>query len=763
MRVLMLVATSVDTDTRVRKEAAALAGAGHRVHIVGRMVPPGFVPIPGVVVYSVDSGSALRPTGAPSLGGGGMPAYTRVLRWALLPEHRNSSFRRWAAGAVEQAKSLDFDVVHAHDFSALRAGAELAALRSVPLIYDSHEYWPGRTQAGRPTVLQRRRERRAEHRLGSAAAAVITVGDGVAAALRRDYGWTHVYVVRNTFPAAATAPPVLRRPRGVVYAGRLDAFRELDIVAEAAQRAAVPLTMLGPSDTTWLAGFNHRGATVLPALPVDEVDAVLRREGVALVTLSDSSENHRLALPNKLFHAVRAGVPVIATDIGELGATVRRYGIGALYRPGDVGSLVEALRETWQRYTDFAANVRRCADELSWERDEQTLLAVYADVATRRQAPPHRHLGRPAVSVVSAGHDVADARLHREVAALQRTGLSVEIIALGNPADAPVGTYARCRPRGSMTQRAARCLWWPWRARGHVLMTLGPDVVPSALVVRAVRRRRLVADLPEDYVALLTDRAWVQPWLRRPLQGLAAWCVGLAGHADLTSVADDHVPPAAQKCRRRIVVRNYPERADLPSTAALPDSPPLRAVYVGDIRASRGLREMLEAVAAARRWSLDLVGPVAAEDAAWLRERLQRPDVCGRVVLHGRRPPRESWDIAAGCSVGFALLHATPAFVAAVPGKIYEYLAAGLAVLATPLPRVVPLLEASNAGRLVRTSTEAAAALTAWADDPDSLKASRRAAAAWAKPAFGQTSPWIDLSDQVIDISGLHGCPAAAG
>ena len=33
---------------------------------------------------------------------------------------------------------------------------------------------------------------------------------------------------------------------------------------------------------------------------------------------------------------------------------------------------------------------------------------------------------RPQVSIVTSGHDVADARLHREVAALSRRGLEVE-------------------------------------------------------------------------------------------------------------------------------------------------------------------------------------------------------------------------------------------------------------------------------------------------------------------------------------------------
>ena len=44
MRVLMLVATSVATDTRVLREAGTLVAAGHSVHIVGKDVPPDVAP-----------------------------------------------------------------------------------------------------------------------------------------------------------------------------------------------------------------------------------------------------------------------------------------------------------------------------------------------------------------------------------------------------------------------------------------------------------------------------------------------------------------------------------------------------------------------------------------------------------------------------------------------------------------------------------------------------------------------------------------------
>jgi len=388
MRVLMLVATSLATDTRVLREATTLVGAGHEVHVIGKQVPEGWVPPDGVTASSAGASSVFRASGAPSLGGRRLSPPARAARWLLLPTHRNQAFGRWAAGAEQDAADREFDVVHAHDFTALEVGARLADVRRVPLIYDSHELWSGRPRVGRPTPLQGRRERRIEARLGARASAVITVGDGVARALRAAYGWGHVVVVRNTFElpeVLPTAPPV---PTGAVYAGRLAPYRELEAIAAASRRVELPITLVGPADETWLAGFDPGRAQLAPVLPVDDVDRLLTGAGLALVTHSDKWANHRLAMPNKLFHAVRAGVPVVGTDVGELAALVREHGVGELYRPGDAADLARAIDRAVRRYPELVAAVHRAAPALSWPRDAASLLGVYDRLPVPGVTPP---------------------------------------------------------------------------------------------------------------------------------------------------------------------------------------------------------------------------------------------------------------------------------------------------------------------------------------------------------------------------------------
>jgi len=78
----------------------------------------------------------------------------------------------------------------------------------------------------------------------------------------------------------------------------------------------------------------------------------------------------------------------------------------------------------------------------------------------------------PDVSVVSSGHDVADARLHRVVMACQEAGLSVEVIGLGDPAGAPAGCAVRTWSRPSIWRRPLLAARVVGSARGRALIAL---------------------------------------------------------------------------------------------------------------------------------------------------------------------------------------------------------------------------------------------------------------------------------------------------
>lgn len=233
----------------------------------------------------------------------------------------------------------------------------------------------------------------------------------------------------------------------------------------------------------------------------------------------------------------------------------------------------------------------------------------------------------------------------------------------------------------------------------------------------------------EDYVQLLKDRAWARGIVGFGAQIIARIATKVAAGADLTTVADVQVPPFSS--RNRLVVRNLPDRTLITPSGELDSTP--RAIYIGDVRTSRGIKTILQAAELAPSWHFDIVGNVSSSDAVFVDSWRSTSAASSRVKFHGRLAPRNSWKCAQGAWVGLSLLESTPAFIEAIPSKLYEYMACGLATISTPLPRCVELVEKSKSGVISISADDVAAQLNAWVANPVTLIQMRANAVTWAR------------------------------
>jgi len=359
------------------------------------------------------------------------------------------------------------------------------------------------------------------------------------------------------------------------------------------------------------------------------------------------------------------------------------------------------------------------------------------------------------VSIISPGASLADARLHRIVNALVKAGVVVEIFAPGNRSDAPSGAIVRSTHQGKgFLWRMHRAFYSPWRANGKVLYCIAPEAQLFTWKAALLKRRIYCADIYEDYLSLITDRAWAKKSFGIP--GLIGSAITksstfFSSRAALTTVADVQVPPFNAK--NRIVLRNLPDTTHLTMSGKLSREP--RAIYIGDIRESRGLHTMLQAAALAPHWHFDIVGPLSDRDAAWVHLwSISNEEASSRVTFHGRLSPDQSWKLAKGAWVGLSLLEPTPAFIAAVPSKIYEYMSVGLATITTPLPRCAALIEQSHSGAIADGPLSVANLLTSWESDLATLEKLRSSGLRWAAENLDLEGEYRPMVSQIIAL--LH-------
>ena len=403
----MILYGDVTNDSRVIREARSLAAAGHHVILACLAAGPATAAMlgPGVEVRAVPlHGNVARPGGeSPFLGGRGGRLGRLFAQATWLVRYR-ANVRAWGRRAISAVGEAD--AWHAHDYTGLLAIAGRLP-HHVPVVYDSHELFADYGSAARLPGPARAVLVREERRLVRRVTAVVTVNPGLASVLAARYPPARPIVVRNCPPRADAAGPSsdrLRTAAGIppgtqviLFHGAITVNRGIEQVAAVLERPAfgdVHLVLLGYGDERdlWreraadgsLAGRLH----VLDAVPSDDVVALISSADVALVLIQPTDLNLRLSTPNKLFEAIAAGVPVLASDLPEIARVVLgdpAGPLGELCDPRDEDAIAAALGRLLDLDPGARSALRaRCLtaarERLNWEREVVALLDLYATI-----------------------------------------------------------------------------------------------------------------------------------------------------------------------------------------------------------------------------------------------------------------------------------------------------------------------------------------------------------------------------------------------
>ena len=369
VRVLMVSMSPLEHDERINRAATALRDDGYEVSVLGLGPEPKSVNWIPIIVGSKENKSTTR----------------RGRRWDLLRSlflvaHRRRR-RRWFNRSVKETFSSlgQFDIVHAHDLPALEA--ILPSLQEENVIFDSHELWSGRKLRGMGSWWEKKLDEASEKKLTANVDVVITVSLAIAQILSKQTN-KEIVVIRNTFPLDLNKRPISMSY--LAYAGNIAGDRDLVTVFQGAQKVGMEVRFMGKV----IAPIPEIENMVVKAGTVSEAGAFVRKGGIAIVSLEGESDNHRFALPNKLFQAISVGVPVVAADLPSIAEVVAKHGIGALYSPGDPDSFARAVERVRADYFGFLNRVQQAGATMSWDLDRKKLLDVYTALSKRQALMP---------------------------------------------------------------------------------------------------------------------------------------------------------------------------------------------------------------------------------------------------------------------------------------------------------------------------------------------------------------------------------------
>lgn len=211
-----------------------------------------------------------------------------------------------------------------------------------------------------------------------------------------------------------------------------------------------------------------------------------------------------------------------------------------------------------------------------------------------------------------------------------------------------------------------------------------PELMACALKLKR-KGKVVVFDAHEDFPLQLLSKHYANRWILKALALLAGWyehfvCKRLDGVVAATPTIRDKF---LKINGNTVDVNNYPVIDEFPEVPVF-SLRKQQACYIGAIDRVRGVEEIIKAMGFSRAaprlimagtWSSDELRLRMAEEPGW-----EQVDYLGHI---GRD---EVSRVLSESLAGLVTLHPIPNYLDALPVKMFEYMAAGLPVIASDIP-----------------------------------------------------------------------------
>jgi glycosyltransferase involved in cell wall biosynthesis len=352
-----------------------------------------------------------------------------------------------------------------------------------------------------------------------------------------------------------------------------------------------------------------------------------------------------------------------------------------------------------------------------------------------------RVFSRECRTLAQHGYDVVLIIEHDQ----EETVDGVRIVPLRHAANRPVRVFLR-------TWTALRLAL---RQRADIYHVHDPELILVGILLRIITGRPVIYGVREDYPRLAHHKHYLPPAVR-PAIGLGVRLVEqTASHVfDAVVAVTPDIASNFARHRRTVIVRNFPV---LPAQPLRPPAPkpagqPFTMIYVGELTAIRGVGEMVDAtdrLSARIPCRLLLVGTFedAQLEAALRKRAAQHTEFLGYVDI------RENPNLLQRADVGLVCLHPTRHYVTSLPLKLFDYMAAGLPVIASDFPLWREIVLGSGAGLCVdplKPDAIAVAAFRLSANADERLAMGRR-----GQLAVCQNFNWEQESQRLLELYGM--------
>ena len=285
------------------------------------------------------------------------------------------------------------DLIYANDLDTLAPCYFVSKVKNTRLIYDTHELFtevPELTSRPKIQNIWLKIESTIFPRLKQ----VITVNDSIAKIYRQKYN-VAVSVVRNV--PEYDKENISRNTRKelnirdedfilIIQGSGLNKDRGIEEAVSAMQQCTdCVLLLVGDGDVIPKAKKivaekkMESKVRFIPRRPYTEPMRITRLADLGLLLDKNTSLNQGLALPNKLFDYIHAGIPILSTNLTEISKIIKQYEVGIFLseiEPETICETILSYKTNIALQKQHRINCRNAAEQENWQVEQQKLIDV---------------------------------------------------------------------------------------------------------------------------------------------------------------------------------------------------------------------------------------------------------------------------------------------------------------------------------------------------------------------------------------------------
>lgn len=309
------------------------------------------------------------------------------------------------------------------------------------------------------------------------------------------------------------------------------------------------------------------------------------------------------------------------------------------------------------------------------------------------------------VCILTTVHPPFDTRIfHKQAKTLVRAGYDVALICRHSRNETVDGVRILRLPEpngrlGRIFTLTLKALRLAIRENADIYHFHDPELIPLGIILKLLLRQKVIYDAHEDYEKQFLSKEYVPEVARRPIASLIGTMERISAKFIDCAIAASGMPDNLRGYRIARSIRNYPILSLFPMNGNGSDArTPFEVVYIGAMFRTRGITEIvraMEEVDSNKDVRLTLCGKYSPES---YRPEIESLKGYKRSRYLGIIPCESIPEVLSGAGAGVVCLHPIPNYLSTFPVKMYEYMAAGIPVIASNFPIWREIVESSDCG-----------------------------------------------------------------